>query len=137
MTGITCALAGAGAPNYLGSVTVTVGTFSVPNLTRYGSEPSSYGSITPATWADSGLTISGLFYNINTTTSPTVYAVVMRITGYAPNAGWSTLTIAGNAYSRVDASYSYDGTFSSWVWSTTSTNPFGTTIGATKAVVWS
>lgn len=136
MSGILCAQTG-GLPNYLGSATVTVGTFSTTGLTRYGAEPPTYGAITPSTWADSGLTIDGLFYGIITTGSPTIYVTGFRATGYAPNTGWTTLTIGGVPYARSDASYSFDGTYTLWSWSTTSTNPFGTTIGATKVATWS
>lgn len=138
MTGVIAVIASGGIPNYKGSATVTVGTFSVPgSLTRYGAEPTDYGSISPANWADSGLPISGLFYSIVTFSPPTTYFVVFRATGYAPNMGWDTHTVDGNTYPRTSASYSFDGTFTTWVWSTTSTNPYGTTIGATKAVSWS
>ena len=137
MTGVISALAGGGAPNFLGSATVTVGTFSLPPVLRYGAEPYDvsypYGAIAPTKWADSGLIINGLYHTYN----GTAYAVVMRVTGYAPNFGWNTLTINGTAYLRVNASYSYDGTQSIWNWATTSTNPFGTTINATRAVSWS
>lgn len=140
MSGVLCAQTG-GLPNYLGTVTVTVGTYSSTGVNRYGAEPPdifpNYGTITPSTWADSGLTINGLFFNIVSVTPPTTYAVVFRATGYAPNAGWTTHTVAGNSYLRTDATYSYDGTQTIWFWPTTSTNPYGTTIGATKAVSWS
>ena len=82
------------------------------------------------------MNISSLSYR-TVTVSGVQYNVTFYVDGYAPNAGWTTLTIAGYTYQRADASYSYDGTQTSWSWATTSTNPFGTTVGATKAVSWS
>ena len=144
MSGVLCAQMG-GLPNYLGSATVTVGYFnssgSGTNADFWGwlGAIPNPGSISPSTWADSGLLIDDLDYRVITISSPysVIYRVLFFVNGYAPNIGWTTLTIAGNAYQRADASYSYNGTQTSWSWATTSTNPFGTTVGATKAVSWS
>lgn len=137
MSGILCAQTG-GLPNYKGSATVTVGTLKITNFEAWGWLPGTPdpGAISPSTWADSGLLIDGIDYRI-VTFSGTQYRVLFFVNGYAPNIGWTTLTIAGNTYQRADAAYTYNGTQTSWNWITTSTNPFGTTVGATKAVSWS
>jgi hypothetical protein len=144
MSGVLCAQTG-GYPNFLGSATVTVGNYFLTGtgstvdfwgVVGIGANP---GSISPATWADSGFVVDDFDYRVVTFTSPysVTYALVFGVVGYAPNAGWTTVTIDGNAYNRADASYSYNGTNTVWAWSTTSTNPYGTTVGATKAVTWS
>lgn len=141
MSGVLCAQMG-GLPNYTGSATVTVG------FVKVGSSPTDVdfwgwvdlgatpGAISPSTWAGSGLTVADLDYRIVYNTGVT--SVVFIVTGYAPNLGWNAMDVAGTNYVRSAASYSYNGTNTAWVWNAAATgNPFGTTIGATKAVVWS
>ena len=137
MSGVLCAQTG-GYPNFLGSATVTVGNLVLTGFDFWGwlGDVPDPGSISPSTWADSGLNISSLSYR-TATFSGVQYNVTFYVDGYAPNAGWTTLTIAGYTYQRADASYSYNGTQTLWNWATTSTNPFGTTVGATKAITWS
>ena len=141
MSGVLCAQTG-GYPNFTGSATVTVGVLQIgsyPNIIDFwgwlgpGFPPS---AISPSTWADSGLTINDLDYRYYYSSG--VENIVFIVDGYAPNAGWTTLTIAGVNYTRSAASYGYNGTTTTWVWNAASTgNPFGTTTGATKAVSWS
>ena len=52
------------------------------------------------------------------------------------NAGWTTMTIGSYSYNRADATFASSAGSASWGWTTTSTNPFGTTVGATKTVSW-
>lgn len=143
MSGVLCATLG-GFPNCLGSATVTVGYLSLgtsPNnidfwgFVNLGSYP---GSVSPTTWADTGLPIVDLDYRISYSTY--AQSVVFIVNGYAPNAGWDTLTIDGINYSRSTATYAYgiSGTQTAWGWDASVTgNPFGYGIGATKAVTWS
>jgi len=131
MSGIMAVLVGSQSALYFGSATVTVGYYSSTNnnygyIGGLGSPP---GSITPATWANSALP----FYFLYWADAP---FVSFMVTGLAPNSGWSTMTIAGTVFNRTDATYSYDGTRTRWLWSTAPTNPFGTVTGATKGVVW-
>lgn len=141
MSGVLCATLG-GFPNCLGSATVTVGFLTLgtpPNHIDFWGFPNlgaTPGSVSPATWADTGLTIIDFDYRHDYQFG--YQRVVFIVNGYAPNAGWTTLTINGISYSRSTAVYGYNGTESSWGWDASSTgNPFGTTIGATKAVTWS
>lgn len=141
MSGVLCAQTG-GYPNCTGSATVTVGFVTIGTLpnridfwgyVNLGSFP---GSVSPATWADTGLTIIDLDYRYIYSTN--AQRVVFIVTGYAPNTGWTTLTIDGVSYARSAAIYGYNGTETSWSWDASSTgNPFGSTLGATKAVTWS
>lgn len=141
MTGVIAALAGSGGVvDYTGSATVTVGYYNISgpgvNVDYWGylaTAPA--GSVTPSTWASSGLTFRTLdFLDNNAGTKLVVFAV----DGYAPNSGWTTLNIAGTNFSRSSGSYGYDSgnNYTQWFW-TSATNPYGTTVGATKALTWS
>lgn len=134
MTGIMCAMAGSGGSIYTGTANVTVGTEVIGSGTDYGKTPNQ-GSIVPTTWASTGLSVYQLDWR--TVTSPTLQYVTFRVSGAVPNNGWNTLEIAGVSFSRSAASYATDGaSYTYWTWNTAS-NPFGTTVGATKAIVWS
>ena len=54
------------------------------------------------------------------------------------NSGFTTMTINGTSFSRSAATFQNDTTngYTGWVWLNVTTNPFGTTVGATKTVVW-
>ena len=60
--------------------------------------------------------------------------------GIRANSGWTTMTVNGLNFPRAYGSYSTSGSGSGgktfWNWST-STNSYGTTVGATKTVTWS
>lgn len=132
MTGITCALAGSGGLIYAGTATVTVGFISSAPFSSYGYGTGGQGSITPITWAATGLTI---------TTLKDVYVsgvpdwLDFTVAGNVPNSGWSTLTVGGTTINRVDGSYSSGGGSTSWIFNTAPA-VFGTTVGATRSIVW-
>ena len=133
MTGVLCAIAGSGGSIYAGSATVTVGTYSPGSSTNYyGFVNILGGSISPVNWSNSGLPFYFLYWSTNN-------FIVFEVTGLAPNSGWSTMNIAGTDYSRSTASYSYSSSNNrtQWLWTSITANPFGTTIGATKAAAWS
>lgn len=138
MTGIMCALAGSGGPVYAGSATVTVGTYYDPDPSfsfRYWGYESliGMGSVSPSTWGGTGFSISDLKY-VEVYTTPTQW-INFQVVGSVPNSGWTTMTVAGTTLNRADASYSNDGTKTTWTWFGAS-NSFGTTVGATKVVTW-
>ena len=140
MTGIMCALTGSASRIYLGTATVTVGTETgTAGVVRYGfGGPSSFsfGSISPANWADSGLPVEILSHTTLSAPFSPATQLTFSVIGLAPNSGWETLSIGGTPFSRLSATYTYDGTYSSWAYPGAA-NPFGTTIGATKAIIWS
>lgn len=127
MTGITCAVAGSGS--YIGTVVVTVGYDNPgPGVETYGYGSGTFGSISPSTWGT--LTISSFYFLLSGN------SVTLAVDKDAPNSGWTTMNIAGTVYNRVDASYNnYPGSATEWIWPS-ATNPFGTTVGATKTVTW-
>lgn len=134
MTGVTCALAG--GRSIYAAATVTVGYYNGGSFYIYGFNDGVMGSISPTTWGTTGLPFS----YVSWWTDPAVYtAVHFRVTGTAPNSGWETITIAGSSFSRSAASYAVSGGTTEWVWSGgvgAIPNPFGTVVGATKAVTW-
>lgn len=136
MTGIIAALAGSGS-RFAGSATVTVGTYYDPNpsfsFRFWGYDDGLIGSVSPSTWANTGLTISDLKY-AEVYTTPTQW-VNFQVLGSAPNSGWETMTVNGTPLSRSAASYTNNGTDTTWTWFGAA-NSFGTTAGATKVVTW-
>jgi hypothetical protein len=132
MTGIMCALAGSGVSIYVGTATVTVGFASGGIFTSYGYGTGGQGSITPTTWAATGL-------NVDTLKDVYVSGVPdwldFTVVGSAPNSGWETLTVGGTTINRVDGSYTNNGTTTSWIFNTAPA-VFGTTVGATRSIVW-
>jgi hypothetical protein len=131
MTGIMCALAGSGGSLYVGTATVTVGFASAGGFSSYG-KGAGQGSITPTTWANSGLTVQEL-KDVYSSGSPAWLA--FQVVGSAPNSGWETLTVGGTTINRVDGSYTNNGSTTSWIFVGAPT-VFGTTVGATRTVVW-
>jgi len=132
MTGIMCALVGRGGSIYAGTATVTVGFASGGSFTSYGFGAGGQGSIDPATWANSGLTFSQLK---DVYSSGVPAWLDFTVFGSTPNSGWSTLTVGGTTLNRVDASYTDNGTSTSWIFFGAPT-VFGTTVGDTRSVVW-
>ena len=133
MTGVICALAGSGGSIYVGTATVTVGFLSAGDFFSYGKGGSGQGSITPATWAASGLTVEQLkdVYYLSA-----MAWIDFTVIGSAPNSGWSTLTIGGGTpLDRTSASYTNNGTSTSWIFNGAPAS-FGTSIGATRSIVW-
>ena len=130
MTGILCALAGSGGSPYTGSATVTVGRYVDASFTLWGLLSGVAGSVTPTTWASTGATFGQLCWF-----DAGVDFVSFLVNGVFPNEGWTTMTVGGVPFTRASANYSVD-TNTTWTWFTAS-NPFGTTIGATRAIIWS
>jgi hypothetical protein len=63
--------------------------------------------------------------------------VWFALDGLLANSGWTTLTIGGVSFSRASATYAQvdytaNDDYTRWGWS--QSNPFGTTVGATKTV---
>jgi hypothetical protein len=56
------------------------------------------------------------------------------------NEGWTTLTIGSKSYSRSSGWYYHGSNYRQWLWmapamsSSSSNNPFGTTVGATRSI---
>lgn len=113
-----------GKSRVLDTQTVTVGGYNVKGIVFYG-YGSSFGSINDGTFNPlSNATIEGFYYYVSAAT------LFFTLTGVYANTGWTSVNIAGTNFNRADATFS-NSSSTSWTWSS-GTNPFGTTVGATK-----
>ena len=106
---------------------------------------SSIGSISDGTSnIYSGATVGGMYWHdLNGSYKPTIFSVA----GNKSNSGWTSMYIysfTGAPYpsttlARSSASYSYNASknATTWSWGGVTSNPFGTTSGATKKITWS
>ena len=121
-----------GAASQIWDTTVTVGSGAVFGATAYGYTRYFYtvGNISDNT-VDflSGATLLSLYYSYP--------SVIFTVSGLFSNTGFSSIDIDGTSLNRTDASFSNPQGLTSWNWNTGFTNPFGTTIGATKLVTFS
>jgi hypothetical protein len=128
MSGIQMVLLGAGGA--LDTQTVTVGDYIVgfDYLTGYANLL--MGSISDGTFNPTGgTTISGLYYDVYGT------SLVFELSASPiSNAGWTTMTLNGTAFTRSSASFVSSGGSTSWTWSSVSPNPFPAALNTTTAV---
>ena len=125
--------------------TVTVGTFYdaaayVPS-TSWGFSLTfggGFGSVSDGTLGVAGNSTLSLM-----TWNSLLSSVQLQVLGTVANSGWTTMTIAGTAFTRASATFSQNTTTTPyttvWNWSDLNNpipNPYGTTVGATKAVVF-
>lgn len=114
---------------YLDQQTVTVGHYISFGFDVYGYS-SSIGSISDGTCNfKNNASIRQLTY---TSGSPALYFMVNG----SGNSGFTTMTVDNTNFARTNASFTQYSNFVFWQWSNVSTNPFGTTVGATKTVTW-
>lgn len=119
MTGIMCALIGGGGDLFMGPYSGTAGTGGLGvGYDFYGT-----GSIAPND-SFAGFTIQYLTWDSGT--------LLLSLFGDAPNSGWTTLTVNGNAFNRASALFSGGGP-TNWTWA--ASNPF--TNGAPYTAVFS
>lgn len=111
---------------FIDTQTVTVGLISVKGFNFYGYFGSagdiSDGTFTPI--SDAPIVTLGW---------ATSNVLQFRLSGSFPDAGWTSINIDGNIFTRASRS-TFDNTTggnTQWTWNT-ATNPFGTTVGATK-----
>lgn len=129
----------------LDTQTVTVGEYisgTNSNIRGYG-----FGSFTQTGGSISDGT-SNMFSNASYVHIDTLadisngqgWIVQLGIDGTHPNSGWTTMTIGGVAFDRADISFHLQNSgITQWTWADAprpQTNPFGTTAGATKQVVF-
>ena len=114
-------------PPYIDTQTVTVGFLQVKGINIYGYIGSSFGSISDGTFNPiSNAAIQSIAYYEQSTT------LVFRLTGTFSDSGWTSVDIAGTTITRNSASqFTNTNNQTQWAWTGLS-NPFGTTVGATK-----
>jgi hypothetical protein len=102
-----------------------------------GTAPSGFGSITPTSVAwNSGATYSELNAQNPPVYSGNYYLRVATAGGTYSNSGWTTVTVSGVTYSRTNFTYSTVQGRQFWSLIVGTTSPFGTTVSATKTVVF-
>lgn len=125
-----------GASSSLDVQTVTVGynagTSYTPSVYGYldlGSGAT--GSVSDGTCNfKSGATYRRLQWNSNN-------ILMFALNGSHANSGWTTMTIGSTSYSRSSAGFTQISTTEArWEWASISTNPYGTTTGATRTVTF-
>jgi hypothetical protein len=92
------------------------------SVDNYGFSGALGGSIAPTAWGTN--TINGIFWRMTQVVTLSVLNTVV-----SPN--WTTLVIGGVSFTRASATF--NGT-TQWTWSSITSNPFGTTVGAVKAI---
>jgi len=137
-----------GASSALDTQTVTVGYQAAQQYLNsgYGSFTTglgtnvnrNVGSISDGTFnPKSNMYIRGLWYS--TSGSSLVVFALRSLNTTVANSGWTTMNVAGVNFTRSSATFSNSNNATSgqtqWSW-TTSSNPFGTTVGATKVVTF-
>jgi hypothetical protein len=94
-----------------------------------------FGTLSDGTLGVSGNATIGLL-NWNSIIS----AVQLSLNALVANSGWTTMTVNGVAFTRASGTYSQNTTSNTTTWQfgsfTEANNPFGTTVGATRQVVF-
>ena len=102
-----------------------------------GTAPSGFGSASPTSVAwNSGATYSELNAQNPPVYSGNYYLQVATAGGTYSNSGWTTVTVSGVTYSRTNFTYAAVQGRQFWSLIVGTTSPFGTTVGATKTVVF-
>ena len=132
-----------GKSSSLDSIDVTVGYRAAVHTTYagpwygYANGSSGFGSITPTSVAwRANATYSELNAQNPTVYSGNYYLRVAITGGTYSNSGWTTVTVSGVTYSRTNFTYATTSSFQFWSLIVGTTSPFGTTVGATKTVVF-
>jgi hypothetical protein len=106
---------------YSGNLTVGY-WLSGGSVDNYGFSGVLGGSIAPTAWGTN--TINGIFWRMT-------QVVTLSVANTVASPNWTTLVIGGVNFTRASATF--NGT-TQWQWSSVVTNPFGTTVGAIKAI---
>jgi len=126
MSGIGMMMLGSGGVvglgPYSGNVTVGYWTPGPSFFNNYGFRTSLGGSISPTAWGTN--TINGLWW-----VETNIVTLLVANTVSLPT--WTTLVIGGVSFTRASATFNGS---TQWTWSSITSNPFGTTVGATKAI---
>ena len=138
MTGALCTLAGCGASSALDLQVVTIGTLLSCGkdgcvdigygYTLLNSNGGPAGGISDGSFNPTGGTgITDLWWNFSG--SPAVNQLWFYLDAAVSNSGWTKMTINGVDYARTSASFASGTGYSSWTWSSVTSNPFGATSG--------
>lgn len=80
---------------------------------------------------------SGAAYRRLQFTGVSTGTLLFGLSGSHANSGWTTMTIGSTSYSRSSATFQQFGTTEArWTWTSQTSNPYGTTTGATRTVTF-
>ena len=121
---------------------VAVGTWTYGSLENRGFNTAlSIGTISNTSGGSSNVNLDSVYtgadvYTCNYSNDGSNENVVLILTGNRANSGWATMTVGSYSYSRTAATYSYSSSNNqtTWIWSSTNINPFGTS--GNVAVEW-
>jgi len=130
-----------GASSSLDSITVTVG-YKAPLHPTYAGPW--YGYLSSGTGSVSKTSVawnSGASYTNLSAQRPPVYSGQYSLSvnisgGTYGNSGWTSITVGGSTYSRTSFNYGSSPSGQFWSLLVGFTSPYGTTVGATKSVVF-
>lgn len=133
MSSLLLALFGGGRT---GIYTVNVGSSAQGGTTFYGfgSSPTSYGSISPNIFSESGTSI----INLGSTNIGFTGAVFISFTisGSSPQALFDNMVVGGRTFTSSSATFS-SGSSTTWYWVITgTTDPFATNVGNNLVVTF-
>jgi len=128
MSGLLLTLFGAaGSPNV--SYAVNVGQFVNGNNYIYGFY-STYGSVSPTTFSNTGTPIYGIYWSYNDRAGLTNF--IFTLAGAASQSIFTSISVSGQTFTSASANFNAFVSQTQWTWFTTA-NPFPT-IGANVAV---
>ena len=105
--------------------TMTVGLQAIAKINNYGFQTGffNFGSLSDTTIDTFGNR------TINSFSWSSLNTLSLNITN-GPNSGWTSIKVNNTTFNRTAATFGNG----SWVWSNTTSNPFGATVGATRTI---
>ena len=126
-----------GKSNYLDQQTVTVGNYydSFFGSTHWGDYGNAGSTSDGSCNFKSNATISALDWSTSSVFVQQSPVIEFILEGTHSNGGFTTMNVGSTSFARTNASFVALGGLTAWRWVST-TNLFGTTVGATKTVTW-
>lgn len=118
---------------------VDVGVYSTYGITITGVIMT--GSVSNTQNGSSDVNLDSVFSGADIVSffhASTTSAVSLGLSGNRANSTFDTLKIGGVSFARTSATHSYNSSnnITTWTWSSVTSSPFGTTVGADKEVTW-
>jgi len=119
---------------------IDVGSYSFKGASQYGYNSAlSYGTISNTQNGSSNVNLDSVYSGADVEALAWYDGsslLTLQLSGTHANSGWATISIGGVSFSRSAASHSQSSGSTYWSWSSVSSNPFGTTTGADKEIIW-
>tara|TARA_R100000329_G_scaffold147983_1_gene136228 strand:- start:1960 stop:2559 length:600 start_codon:yes stop_codon:yes gene_type:complete len=141
-----------GATDQLWSTTVTVGVFTISAPFGGGTIAQMFGFYDNTVGSNqlsggmgsasdttidfySGAALGGIFTYVANDGASTTH-LDFNVGGTISNSGFTSMSVAGTTFNRTDATHSQGNGLTVWRWSSIGSNPMGTSVGATKQVIF-